>query len=114
MLRSANVIAAIANAGLGGLFARGTESGKGWHDTTVKGEAFTHDVSSHSRRARGPFVARPCDHIRRARAGRACRLGDRAGGGNTSWNSAHKSRGCSQDNLVSTGGAGLLYCFATN
>jgi len=37
---------------------------------------------------------------------------DRAGGGNTSWNSAHKSRGCSQDNLVSTGGAGLLYCFA--
>ena len=39
---------------------------------------------------------------------------DRAGGGNTSWNSAHKSRGCSQDNLVSTGGAGYLYCFATN
>ena len=37
---------------------------------------------------------------------------DRAGGGNTSWNSAHKSRGCSQDNLVSTGGAGYLYCFA--
>ncbi len=39
---------------------------------------------------------------------------DRAGGGNTSWNSAHKSRGCSQDNLVSTGGAGYLYCFAVN
>src|SRR6516225_2103030 len=39
---------------------------------------------------------------------------DRAGGGNTSWNSAHKSRGCSQDNLVSTGGAGLLYCFAAS
>lgn len=37
---------------------------------------------------------------------------DRTGGGNTSWNSAHKSRGCSQPNLVSTGGAGLLYCFA--
>ena len=36
------------------------------------------------------------------------------GGGNTSWNSTHASRGCSQDNLVSTGGAGLLYCFATN
>lgn len=29
-----------------------------------------------------------------------------------SWNSSHPSRGCSQDNLVSTGGAGLLYCFA--
>jgi len=39
---------------------------------------------------------------------------DRQGGGNTSWNSAHPSRGCSQENLVSTGGAGLLYCFATN
>ncbi len=39
---------------------------------------------------------------------------DRTGGGNTSWNSAHPSRGCSQENLVSTGGAGLLYCFATN
>ena len=37
---------------------------------------------------------------------------DRTGGGNTSWNSAHPSRGCSQDNLVSTGGAGYLYCFA--
>jgi hypothetical protein len=39
---------------------------------------------------------------------------DRTGGGNTSWNSAHPSRGCSQQNLVSTGGAGLLYCFAAN
>jgi len=39
---------------------------------------------------------------------------DRTGGGNTSWNSAHPSRGCSQPNLVSTGGAGFLYCFAIN
>jgi len=38
---------------------------------------------------------------------------DRVGGGNTSWNSAHASRGCSQENLRSTGGDGLLYCFAT-
>jgi hypothetical protein len=30
------------------------------------------------------------------------------------WNSAHPSRGCSQENLVATGGAGLLYCFATD
>lgn len=37
---------------------------------------------------------------------------DKQGGGNGSWNSAHGSRGCSQPNLVSTGGAGLLYCFA--
>jgi hypothetical protein len=39
---------------------------------------------------------------------------DRTGGGNTSWNSAHGSRGCSQANLVSTGGAGLFYCFAAD
>ena len=35
-----------------------------------------------------------------------------------SWNSSHPSRGseggCSQADLVSTGGAGLLYCFAMN
>jgi hypothetical protein len=30
----------------------------------------------------------------------------------TSWNSSHPSVGCSQDALVKTGGAGLLYCFA--
>jgi hypothetical protein len=39
---------------------------------------------------------------------------DRTGGPNASWNAAHPSRGCSQENLVSTGGAGLLYCFAIN
>jgi hypothetical protein len=31
-----------------------------------------------------------------------------------SWNSSHPSLGCDPDGLVSTGGAGLLYCFATN
>jgi hypothetical protein len=35
-----------------------------------------------------------------------------------SWNSSHLSRGpgggCTQDDLKSTGGAGLLYCFAAN
>lgn len=39
---------------------------------------------------------------------------DRHGGGNTSWNSAHASRGCSQKNLQGTGGAGFLYCFAAD
>jgi hypothetical protein len=39
---------------------------------------------------------------------------DRQGGGAnpTSWNSAHPSRGCGQDNLRATGGAGLFYCFS--
>lgn len=31
-----------------------------------------------------------------------------------SWNSSHPSRGCSQEALVGTGGAGLFYCFAAN
>ena len=41
---------------------------------------------------------------------------DRTGGGQnpTSWNSAHNSRGCSQQNLQGTGGNGLFYCFAAN
>jgi hypothetical protein len=31
-----------------------------------------------------------------------------------SWNSSHATRGCGMDALKSTGGAGLLYCFAAN
>ncbi|MFT6915139.1 MAG: hypothetical protein ACJAWL_001442 [Motiliproteus sp.] len=39
---------------------------------------------------------------------------DRHGGGNTSWNSAHPSRGCSQEDLITTGGTGKFYCFAAD
>jgi hypothetical protein len=35
---------------------------------------------------------------------------DRSSG--SSWISAHGSKGCSQENLASTGGAGQFYCFA--
>src|SRR4051812_24484082 len=31
-----------------------------------------------------------------------------------SWNSSHGSRGCSQEQLKASGGAGLIYCFAPN
>jgi len=31
-----------------------------------------------------------------------------------SWNASHGSRGCSQDNLRASGGAGMFYCFAAN
>lgn len=51
-------------------------------------------------------------------AGGAAYVGhhDRLGGGTnpTSWNSAHLSRGCSQQNLIGTGGNGYFYCFAIN
>ncbi len=37
---------------------------------------------------------------------------DRLGGPNSSWNAVHLSSGCSQENLIATGGNGLFYCFA--
>ncbi len=41
---------------------------------------------------------------------------DRNGGGAnpTSWNNAHGSRGCSQEDLIGTGGNGYYYCFAAD
>jgi hypothetical protein len=39
---------------------------------------------------------------------------DRLGGPNASWNAVHSTRSCSQEDLVATGGAGLLYCFVEN
>ena len=39
---------------------------------------------------------------------------DRIGNGNQSWNSSHATTGCSQKDLISTGGVGLFYCFAVN
>ncbi len=60
----------------------------------------------------------PCGNWTTNAADGVARLGhfDKQGGGESpnSWNSAHNSRGCSQANLVATGGAGLYYCFATN
>ena len=39
---------------------------------------------------------------------------NKQGGGASpnSWNAAHSSKGCSQQNLVATGGNGYFYCFA--
>lgn len=41
VVRAANAIAAVANSGLPSLFAPGTETGKGWKDTSVKATLFT-------------------------------------------------------------------------
>lgn len=40
VVKAANAIAALANSGIGALFAPGTEQGKGWHDTSTKPEFF--------------------------------------------------------------------------
>lgn len=58
-----------------------------------------------------------CDNWTSASDG-STRVGhhDRQGGGQnpTSWNSAHDSRGCSQEDLEATGGNGFFYCFAVD
>ena len=46
----------------------------------------------------------------RAQVGHHDRMG--MAEGVNSWNSVHASRGCSQEDLEATGGAGLIYCFA--
>ena len=51
VLRSANAIAAIANAGLGSLFPPGTETGKGWHDTSAKADLFANPARAAQRSA---------------------------------------------------------------
>ena len=42
------------------------------------------------------------------------RIGLRDDAPSKSWNSSHATRGCGMDALKSTGGGGLLYCFAAN
>lgn len=42
------------------------------------------------------------------------RMGLRDDAPSRSWNSSHATRGCGMEALKSTGGAGLLYCFAAN
>ena len=88
----------------------------------VKGRGDTpnqHDIltgsDSHGRLPLGNAAAVTCNNWTSNAAGSAM-LGhhDRSGGGNSSWNAAHASRGCSQADLVATGGAGLFYCFAAN
>jgi len=49
-----------------------------------------------------------------AMVGHGDRMGLRDDDAAKSWNSSHPSRACDAASLVATGGAGLLYCFATN
>ncbi len=88
----------------------------------VKGRGDTpneHDILTGSQpdgRAFSDAADHTCHNYTSSAAEGSVQVGhfDRTGGGNTSWNSAHPSRGCGQENLVKTGGAGYLYCFAVN
>ena len=60
-----------------------------------------------------------CGNWTRSGAGAAMvghhdRIGLRDDPPSKSWNASHPSRGCSQDNLKASGGAGKFYCFAAN
>ena len=76
-----------------------------------------HDIltgsNSHGRLPEGATANDTCNNWTSNSTGRAM-VGhhDRLGGPNSSWNAVHYSAGCSQPQLVQTGGAGLLYCFA--
>jgi hypothetical protein len=84
----------------------------------------THDILTGSQPDGTAFAAgedRTCGNWTKSGADGAAMLGhhDRTGLDEQppakSWNSSHASRGgCSQEALKGTGGAGLLYCFATN
>ena len=70
------------------------------------GTAFT-DAEDHTC---GNWTKKGTDGV--AMLGHSDRTGLRDDAPAHSWNSSHPSRGCSVDNLKSTGGAGRLYCFA--
>src|SRR5262249_41235379 len=96
---------------------------------TVNGRGDTpnrHDIltgSAPDGRALPPGEDRTCGNWTSSTQGAAMvghhdRMGLRDDDASKSWNSSHPSRGpdggCSQADLRSTGGDGLLYCFATN
>jgi hypothetical protein len=97
--------------------------------TVVAGVGYTpnyHDVLTGSQPDGRAFAAgedRTCGNWTKSTQGAAMlghidRKGLRDDDASKSWNSSHPSRGseggCSQADLRSTGGAGLIYCFAAN
>ncbi len=89
-------------------------------DSRIDGDEDTteHDVLTGSRIDGTAFPAgqdQTCDNWTSstegsARVGHADRYSFTTPG--SPWNSAHGTPGCTQANLISTGGAGLFYCFA--
>jgi len=89
----------------GGIISGGEDGRPNQHDmltgTQMDGTAFSGDED------------RTCRNWTSNKDGRA-QVGhhDRASGSNISWNSAHQTRDCTGEGFVTTGGAGLFYCFA--
>jgi hypothetical protein len=80
----------------------------------------THDILTGSQSNGTAFAAgddRTCGNWTKSGEGSAMlghhdRMGLRDDDASKSWNSSHPSKGCSDEALKSTGGAGRLYCFA--
>jgi hypothetical protein len=81
-----------------------------------------HDILTGSQADGSAFPAgedRTCGNWTKSGEGAAMvghhdRIGLRDDDASRSWNASHPSRGCSDPALQSSGGAGLIYCFAAN
>jgi len=102
-----------------------TETGQSENGRRIPGRYFVvnqHDVltgSLENGTAPPPDKDMTCGNWTKSGEGAAMvghhdRAGLRDDAPSKSWNASHPSRGCSADALKSSGGAGLLYCFATN
>ena len=81
------------------------------------GDSLAHDILTGTNED-GTANEATCDDWTNGTADSTAMLGhaDRMGRnpGLNSWNAIHASAGCDMPSLVQTGGAGLLYCFATD
>ena len=97
------------------------EKGQAVNDRTMKPNK--HDMMTGSRPdgtafAGAPFSDLTCGNWTKSGTDGSAMLGHHDSAGPIdhpwamSWNSSHPSRGCTHENLVSTGGDALFYCFA--
>ena len=88
----------------------------------LDGPPLKHDIltgTRHDGTAFPPGEDRTCGNWTKSGEGSAMlghhdRMGISDSEGTRSWNSSHPSRGCGDAGLASTGGGGLLYCFAVD
>jgi hypothetical protein len=98
----------------------GSPPGGNQHDILTgsdsQGRAFTdgYDHTCNNWTSDAMTLPQPNANIPADRARAMLGHSDRSGGQNISWNSTHMSQGCSKQSLINTGGAGRIYCFATN
>ena len=101
----------------------GVEIGRSENGRRIPGRLFVvnqHDILTDSTadgRALPPDKDMTCGNWTKngeGSAGHHDRMGLRDDAASKSWNASHPSRGCSAEALKSTGGAGLVYCFAAN